>query len=126
MVLNKTNKIEGGFFSSIQGRHYLAWRTSRRKPKNGPAEPKSRQCDENSHDVWKSLIDKYEVSDEKKESLNWTKNRWNNCKIKDTSIYPDIWFNELYNLNLNFKNIKVKYKKYEDKLNAHVLDFLPE
>ena len=66
------------------------------------------------------------MSDEKKESLNWTKNRWNNCKIKDTSIYPDIWFNELYNLNLNFKNIKVKYKKDEDKLKAHVLDFLPE
>ena len=29
-----------------------------------------RQCDENSHDAWKALIEKYEVSDEKQESLN--------------------------------------------------------
>ena len=45
-----------------------------------------RQFDENSHDVWKALIDKYEVSDDKKESLNEVTNRWNKCKIKDTSL----------------------------------------
>ena len=33
-----------------------------------------RKCDENSHESWKALIDKYEVSDEKQESLNEVKN----------------------------------------------------
>ena len=37
-----------------------------------------RQCDENSHDAWKALIEKYEVLDEKQKSLNEMKNRWNN------------------------------------------------
>ena len=53
-------------------------------------------------------------------------NRWKHCKIKDTSIDPDIWFNWLYNLNLDFKKIKEKYEKDEDKLKAHVFDLLPE
>ena len=54
------------------------------------------------------------------------KKRWNNCKIKDTSLDPDIRFNEIYNLNLKFKKIKVKHEKYEDKMKAHVFDVLPE
>ena len=66
------------------------------------------------------------MSEEKQESFNEVTNRWNNFKIKDTSLDPYIWFNELYNLNLNFKNINEKYEKYEDKLKAHVFYFLPE
>ena len=31
--------------------------------------------------------------------------------IKDTSKYTDIWFNEIFNLNLKFNNIKEKYDK---------------
>ena len=85
-----------------------------------------RQCDENSHDARKALIDKYEVSDEKQESLNEATNKWNNCKTKYTSLYTDIWYNELYNLNLKFKNIKAKYEKDEDERKAHVFDVLPE
>ena len=85
-----------------------------------------RQCDENAHDTWKDLFDKYEVSYENQESFNEVTNRWNNCQIKDTSLDPDIWFNELYNINLNFKKIKVKYEKFEDKGNAQVFDILPE
>ena len=85
-----------------------------------------RQCDENGHESWKSLIDKCEVSDEKQEMLNEVNNRRNNRKIKDTSSDPGIWFNELYNLNLKFKNTKAKYEKYEDELKAHVFDVLPE
>ena len=85
-----------------------------------------RQCDENAHDTWKDLIDKYEVSDEKQESLNEVTKRWENCKIKDTSLDPDIWFNELYNINLKFNNIKAKYEKYEEKLKAHVFGVLPK
>ena len=84
-----------------------------------------RQCDENTHDAWKALIEKYEVSDEKQKSLNGVTNRWNNCKVKYTSLDPDIWFNELYNLNLNFKNINAKYENDEDKLKAHIFDVLP-
>ena len=33
-----------------------------------------RQCDENSHEYCNDLIDKYEVSDEKQESLNGVTN----------------------------------------------------
>ena len=54
-----------------------------------------RKCDENEHDAWKELIDKYEVSNEKQEILNKVTDMWNNCKIKDTSLYPDIWFNDI-------------------------------
>ena len=36
------------------------------------------------------------------------------------------WFNELFNVNLKFKNIKSKYEKDEDKLKSHVFDVLSE
>ena len=74
----------------------------------------ARQCDENSRVSWKALIEKYEVSDEKQESLNEVTNRWNKLRINDTSQDPDIWFNGLYHLNLKFNKIKTKYEKYED------------
>ena len=48
------------------------------------------QCDENVHDSRKDLIDKYEVSDGKQETLNEVKNRCNNCRIKCTIQYLDI------------------------------------
>ena len=51
---------------------------------------------------------------------------WKNCRIKDTSKDPEICFNEIFNLNLNFKKIKAKYEKDEDDLKAHVFDILPE
>ena len=54
-----------------------------------------RHCDENSHDAWKALILKYEVSDDNKESLNEVTNRWNNCNIKYKILDPYIWFNDL-------------------------------
>ena len=50
----------------------------------------------------------------------------NNCKIKGASLDPDIWFNELYNLNLKFNKIKSKYEKYEDGLKARIFDILHE
>ena len=64
------------------------------------------QCYENSHDAWKSFIDKYEVTDERQEMFNELTKRWNNCNIKDNCFYSYIWFNELYNLNLKSKKIK--------------------
>ena len=66
------------------------------------------------------------MSDEKQESLNEVTNRWNKCKIKDTSLYPVIWFNDLYNLNLKLKNIKTDYKKHEDGIRTHVFNVLTE
>ena len=63
------------------------------------------QCNEDANEAWKSLIEKYEVSDDKQEGLNEIKNWWNNCRIEGTSQDPDIWFNELFNLNLKFKKI---------------------
>ena len=58
-----------------------------------------RQCNKNWNEAWKALIYKYAVSDEKLGSLNEVTNRWTTCRIKYTSQDPDIWFNELYNLN---------------------------
>ena len=53
-------------------------------------------------------------------------NRWNTCRIKNTSQDTDIWFNELYNLNLKFNKIKEKYEKDEYEMRAHVFEVLPE
>ena len=80
------------------------------------------KCDENAYDTWKALIEKYEVSDETQERLNEVTNRWNNCKIRNTSLDPDILFIEIYNLNLNFKKIKERYEKDEDELKRHVFE----
>ena len=86
----------------------------------------SRQRDNNAYDARKALIYKYEVSYEMQETLNEGTSRWNNFKIKDTSLETDIWLNELYSLNLKSKKIKVKFEKDEYKLEAHVLYILPE
>ena len=86
----------------------------------------ARQCNENSHEAWKALIEKYEVPDETQDSLNEVTNIWNNFRIKDTSQDPDIWSNEIFNLNLKFEKIKAKYEKYEDYMKAHVFDVLPK
>ena len=86
----------------------------------------TRNCNESAHEACKAQIDKYILLDEKQESLNKVTNRWKICRIKDTSQYPDIWFNELFNLNLKFKKIKAKYEEYEDEIKAQVFDFLPE
>ena len=51
---------------------------------------------------------------------------WNICRTNYTSQDSEIRFNELYNLNLKFKKIKEKYKKYEYDMKAHVSDVLPE
>ena len=81
-----------------------------------------RQCDENAHRSWKALIDRYEVSDKKQEILNQVTNRWKNFRIQDTSQDPDIWFNDIFNVNLKFKKIKSKYDKDKDDLKPHVFD----
>ena len=86
----------------------------------------ARKCNENSHEAWKALIEKYKVSDEKQESLNEMNNRCKNCRIKDTIQDPDIWFNELFNLNLKLNKIRGEFEKDEDEMKAHVFDVLPK
>ena len=44
----------------------------------------------------------------------------------ETSKYTDIWFNNPFNLNLKFKQIKATYDKDEDELKSHVFDILPK
>ena len=58
--------------------------------------------------------------------MNEVTNRCNNCKIKDTSLDPYIWFNDLYNLNIKLKKIKAKYEKDDDEIKAHIINVLPE
>ena len=53
-----------------------------------------RQLNENINDACKALGDKYDVKNEKQESINKVTNTWNNYSIRDTSKYPSIWFNE--------------------------------
>ena len=76
----------------------------------------ARYCDENSHEAQKALVDNYEASYEKQESLNEVTTSWKNFRIKDTSQNNDICFNELYNLSFKFKKIKEKYEKDNMKL----------
>ena len=59
-------------------------------------------------------------------SLNEVTQSWNNYRIKETSQDPDIWFNELFNLNLKFNKIKAKYDKNEDQMKSYVFHVLPE
>ena len=62
----------------------------------------------------------------KKEGLNEVTNRFNTCRIKDTSQDTDMWFNELYNLTLKLNKTKGKNEEDEDDMKAHVFDVLPE
>ena len=86
----------------------------------------ARKCNENSHEACKALVEKYDVSDDKQESLNEVTNRWNNYSIKDTSQDPDIWLNEQFNSDLKFNKIKAKYEKYGYYMKAHVFISQPK
>ena len=48
--------------------------------------------------------------------MNEVTNRCNNFNIKDTSEYPYVSFNDIFNLNLNFKKIQEKYEKDDNEL----------
>ena len=58
--------------------------------------------------------------------MNEVTNKCSKCRIRDTSQDPEIWYNELNNLNLDFKKIKDKYEKDEDEIKKYVFDVLPE
>ena len=74
---------------------------------------------------WYSLTN-MDFQKKNKKSLNEVANRWNICRVKDTSQSPDVWINELYTLNFNFNKIKIKYEKDENEMESHVFDLLPE
>ena len=61
-------------------------------------------------------IDIQTVSDEKQDSLSEVTNRWNKCKINNTILEPDVYFIEIYSLNLKFKRMKAKYENIRTKL----------
>ena len=84
------------------------------------------EADENAHVAWKILLNKYEVSDEKSESLTDVTMEWNQCKLENTEDDPDNWFSRLYRINQKFKKINVLYEKDDECMKAHVLANLPE
>ena len=86
----------------------------------------ARQCNDNSHETCKAIVDKYDVSDDKQESLNYVTNRWNKCSIRVTSQYPDISFYEQFNSNVKLNKIKARNKKYGEYMKAHAFDLLTE
>ena len=83
----------------------------------------ARQWNENVNEACKALVEKYDVSDDKQESLNEVTDIWNNSSIRYTSKYPDIWSNEWFNFNLKLNKIRVKYDNYGDYIKAQVFDF---
>ena len=86
----------------------------------------ARRCNDNAHELWKALIEKYLVLYEKQESLNGVTNGCNTYMIKDSSQNIDIWYNNLYHLNVNFNKFKEKYEKYEFEKKGHIFDVLTE
>ena len=84
------------------------------------------EADENAHKAWKLLLNKYEVSDEKQESLTDVTKEWNSAKLESVRVDPDDWFSTLFRINKKFGKIKKEYEKDEDTMKAHVLVDLPD
>ena len=84
------------------------------------------EADGNAHLAWKILLNKFEVSEQKQESLTDVTMEWAACKLLSTKMDPDNWFSELYHINQKFRKIKPEYEKDEDSIKAHVISNLPE
>ena len=84
------------------------------------------EAKEDAHKAWKILLNKYEVSNEKQESLTDVTIEWGACTLDGIRTDPDMWFSELFRINEKFEKIKVEYKKDEDSIKAHVIACLPE
>ena len=83
------------------------------------------EANEVAHLAWKILLNKYEVSDEKQESLTDVTEEWNSSSLRSTKIDPDDWFSVLFLINSRFEKIKKEYKKDDDSMKAHVLVNIP-
>ena len=84
------------------------------------------EADEDAHKAWKILLKKYEVSDEKTESLNEVTKEWHECNLGGVRTDPDNWFSKMYRINQKFKKISTLYEKDDDTMKAHVLANLPD
>ena len=83
-------------------------------------------CEGDPHKAWMKLVEKYEASSTKAESLSDVVKEWNECKLESALEDPDDWFAKLFVLNQKFKGIKVEYGKDEAMMKAHVLTSLPD
>ena len=84
------------------------------------------EADEKAHKAWEILINKYEVSDAKQESLTDVTKEWNSAKLEGVQVDPDDWFSTLYRINKKFGKIKPEYEKDDDAMKAHVVVNLPD
>ena len=84
------------------------------------------EAKEDAHKAWKILLNKYEVSNEKQESLTDVTIERGACTLDGTRTDPDLWFSELFRINSKFDRIKKEYKKDEDSIKAHVITWLPD
>ena len=84
------------------------------------------EANENAHEAWKLLLNKYAVSDEKQESLTDVTKEWNSAKLASVRVDPDDWFSTLFRINKKFGKIKTQYEKDDDAMKAHVLVNLPD
>ena len=83
-------------------------------------------CDRDPYKAWTKLVEKYEDSSTKSESLSNIVKEWNECKLGLALEYPDNWFAKLFVLNQKFKEIKVEYRKDEAMMKAHIIIGLPD
>ena len=67
------------------------------------------------------LVEKYEASSSKLESLSDVVKEWNECKLGLALEDPDDWFRRLFILNQKFKEIKSEYENDQDMMKAHIL-----
>ena len=59
----------------------------------GPPFDLTQKADENTHHkAWKILLKKYEMSDERSESLNDVTIEWHECKLEGIRNDSDNWF----------------------------------
>ena len=70
-------------------------------------------CEGDPYRAWMKLVEKYEASSTKAESLSDVVKEWNECKLGLSLEDPDDWFAKLFVLNQKFKEIKVEYGKDE-------------
>ena len=64
------------------------------------------EADENAYEAWRLLLNKYEVSGEKQETLTDVTEEWNNAKLDSVQTDPDDWFSLLFRINAKFGKIK--------------------
>ena len=82
-------------------------------------------CEGDPYRAWMKLVEKYEASSTKSESLSDVVKEWNECKLGSALEDPDDWFGKLFVLNQKFKEIKPEYEKDQDMMKAHILSGLP-